>query len=498
MRVDMPGIPDGEAAGVFRTRGAPGMMSRCYRCFRRRRDPRRRAPDDDDDAVRAHAKARPSAREVAAATPTHRDRYVDMLRAASICAVVFGHWTVGAVTVSDDRLGGVNLLSVERWTHPLTWLFQVMPVFFLVGGYANAASLTAQRAKGATTEAWVRQRALRLLRPAAVFIGVVVAARLVAVALGADDELVRSATWAAAAPLWFLVVYVAVVALAPLAVAAHARWGLRTVGALVVGVLVGDLLRIAAGDAAPAAANYLLAWLAVHQVGVAWRHGALPRTRGAAAGLLTGGLGVALALTVPGPYGVTMVGAAPGGDLTNTAPPTIALLALATAQTGSVLLLRDPATAWLGRPRVWTAVVALNGVILTVFLWHMAALVIGALILVGTGLLPQPAVGSAEWFLLRVPWLAVLAVVLLALVALMGRWETSPRPDPRERPSSVAVALGLVSVFAGLAALGVSDTRGLAPQLAGIPLVELVLLAGGLAVLSFAGRRGRAVGGTRG
>lgn len=434
--------------------------------------------------VTARRPTRATARDLAARTPAHRDRYVDLLRAASICAVVFGHWMIGAVTVGDDRLGGVNLLSVAPWTHPFTWLFQVMPVFFLVGGYANAASLAAQRKKGRTTAAWLRQRSLRLLRPTAVFLAVLVTVRVAAVPLGADEGLVRTAIWASTAPLWFLVVYLAVVALAPLAEAAYRRWGLRTVAVLLVGVLVGDVLRLVTGEAAPASANYLLGWLAVHQVGIAWFEGDLLRSPAAAWGLVGGGLAVALLLTGPGPYGVSMVGAAPPPDLTNTAPPTIALLALATAQTGVVLLLRDRAASWLARPRVWTAVVAMNAVILTVFLWHMAALVIGALVLFGTGIFPQPPIASGEWFALRIPWLVALAVVLMGLVALMGRWEAPPPRSSEERPSPLSVGLGLVAVLVGLASLGVSETRGIVPEVAGIPLLEVVLIAGGLAVLS--------------
>ncbi len=429
------------------------------------------------------------ARDLAAATPAHRDRYVDALRAASICVVVLGHWTVGAVTVAEDRIGGQNLLEVAGWTHPYTWRFQVMPVVFLVGGFANAASLTARSATGASTAAWVRGRALRLLRPTAAFLVVLLGARLVALPLGVDDELVRTAIWAAAAPLWFLVVYLAVVALAPFALAAHRRWGLRAVAVLVAGVVLGDALRLATGEPTWAAANYLLAWLAVHQAGIAWRQGALPPSPAAGWTLVGAGLVAALLLTGPGPYGVPMVGAAPAPDLTNTAPPTVALLALATAQTGAVVLLRGPVAPLLRRPPAWTAVVALNGVILTVFLWHMAALVITALVLVATGVLPQQPVGSPEWFLLRIPWLAVLAVVLAGLVAVMGRWEAPRRADPGERPSAVAVGVGLAAVFTGLASLGVSDTRGLAPPVAGIPWVELVLVAGGLALLARSGRR---------
>ena len=426
----------------------------------------------------------------AAVTPARRDRYIDLLRAASICVVVLGHWAVWDVWVDDDGLRGTNLLSVASWTHPVTWLFQVVPVFLLVGGYANAASLAAQRRKGRDTASWVRQRALRLLRPSVVFIAVLLGVRLVAVPLGFAEEPVRAAIWLAAGPLWFLVVYLAVVVLAPVAEAAHRRWGLRVLVVLVAGVLIGDLLRLASGHVEAAGANFLFAWGAVHQAGIAWRDGALPRTKAGAWVLIGGGLAMALLLTGPGPYGVAMVGAATAPDLTNTAPPTIALLALATAQTGVVLLARGPVTSWLARPRVWTGVVALNSVILTVFLWHMTALMIAFVTLGRPGLFPQPPVGSGEWLALRIPWLAVFAVVLAGLVALMGRWERPLRRDAEDRASPLGVGVGVVGVLAGLASLGLSDTRGFAPQVAGIPVVELALIAGGLVVLTRAGRGG--------
>jgi fucose 4-O-acetylase-like acetyltransferase len=427
-------------------------------------------------------------RDLAAATPTDRDRYVDLLRAVSILAVVLGHWTVTAVVTTPRGLDGVNLLSVEPWTHPLTWLFQVMPVFFLVGGYANAASLAGHRARGGTAAAWVRGRALRLLRPTAVLLAVLLVARVVAVALGGDPDEVHLVIWTATSPLWFVVVYLAVVLVAPAAEAADRRWGLGVVVALVAVVAIGDALRLATGSPAPAAGNYLAGWLVVHQAGIAWRRGALPATRRSAAVLAATGLVALVLLTVVGPYGVAMVGAATPPGLTNTAPPTLALLALAAAQTGVVLLLRARATVWLARPRVWTGVVAVNAVVLTVFLWHMTAAVIGGYALVATGVLPQPAVGSGAWWAWRVPWVAALGVVLLALVVAWRRWEAPVAADRVPSTSAPAVVTGLVLVLAGLASLGVTAARGLAPQVAGFPLAELGLIGAGLVLLARAGR----------
>ncbi|WP_199424116.1 acyltransferase family protein [Actinotalea solisilvae] len=441
-----------------------------------------------------------SARDIAAVTPAARDRYVDLLRAAAIVVVVAGHWTVSAVTVHDGELGWINLLQVAAWTAPLTWLFQVMPVVFLVGGYANGASWETHRRRGGTAAAWVRSRALRLLRPTAPFLLALVGGYAAAAVAGADPRITRAAVWLAAISLWFLVVYLAVVALGPLLLAAHARWGLATVAVPATLVAVGDVLRLTTGSAVPGAAAYLLAWVAVHQLGVAWRAGRLTRSPRTAWALVGGGLTALVLLTGPGPYGVTMVGAAPPPDLDNTAPPTLALLTLAATHTGLVLLVRRPADRWLARPRAWAAVVRVNAVALTLYLWHMVPVVLLGTTLVASGVLPQRPVGSGAWFLLRLPWLGLLAAVLVALVAVVGRWEQPARPPERPRapdgrdpgPARVdgrVVGAGVTACLGGLLGLGVGGTDGLLPAVAGVPVAELALVGVGLGLVRWGGPR---------
>jgi peptidoglycan/LPS O-acetylase OafA/YrhL len=430
-------------------------------------------------------------RDLAATTPAGRDRYVDLLRAVAIVVVVVGHWTVSAVTVTDDgHLGWVNLLRVESWTHPVTWAVQVMPVVFLVGGYANAASWASHRGRGGSAAAWVRARALRLLRPAAAFLTVLFSGYLVARVLGAEPTVARAAVWAAAISLWFLVVYLAVVAAAPALLAADRRWGLAGVLAAVLVVAAGDIARVVTGSPGAAAANYLVAWAAMHGLGVAWYRGRLTRTRRQAWAFLAGGLAATVALTGWGPYAVTMVGAAPPPALGNTAPPTLALLTLAVAQTGAVLLLRPAADRWVARRRVWLAVVAVNAVALTLYLWHMVPVVVTGLTLVPAGVLPQREVGSAVWFVLRVPWLVALAVLLVGFVAVAARWERRTSPGDGE-PSPLVVTSGVLACLAGLAGLGVGGPDGLLPPVGGVPAGELLLFACGLVLLTSRGAPSR-------
>lgn len=112
----------------------------------------------------------------------------------------------------------------------------------------------------------------------------------------------------------------------------------------------------------------------------------------------------------------------PGAAVSNMNPPTVALLAPASWLIGLAVLVRDPVTRWLGRGRVWLAVVAANGVVMTVFLWHLTALFLGYGIWLGLcGSLP--AAGSALWWQTRPAWLAGLAVICLLLVAAFRRAE---------------------------------------------------------------------------
>src|SRR4029077_4787020 len=130
-------------------------------------------------------------------------------------------------------------------------------------------------------------------------------------------------------------------------------------------------------------------------------------------------------LTAFGPYPHSMVGL-PGERVSNMAPPTVCLLALTVLQVAVVMLARDAVSRWLQRARVWTGVVAGNGVIMTIFLWHLSALLVTVLVLFPIGF-PQPAGGSALWWVTRPLWIPCATLPLAAFVACFGRFER-PRP----------------------------------------------------------------------
>ncbi|HEX2026968.1 MAG TPA: acyltransferase [Nitriliruptorales bacterium] len=440
-----------------------------------------RAPTHTSPSVPA-AVATTSASALAAATPAHRDRYIDLLRAVSIGVVVFGHWLIAAVDHRQGRLTGDNVLALIPATQWLTWVLQVMPLFFLVGGYANSASWSAARRDGLGYGGWLHARLARLLPPSVVFVGVWTAVAAVAAVAGVDPSALRLGAHVVAVPLWFLAVYVGVVALAPLACAAHRRYGLTAAVALTVAAVVVDVADLVLGVPGIGSANFLFVWLAVHQFGICWRDGTLGRRH--APWLMLGGLMALVLLTTVGPYARSMVGV-PGEVRTNNSPPTVPLIALGLWQLGVAAVARERVNGWLQRPRVWTAVVAANGVAMTVYLWHLTAVAVVAITVLPAGLLRQPPVGTGAWWAMRAPWLLTLTVVLLPLIALFARHE---RPGARTRPTvagpaaASATALGVAVVCLGLATFTLHGFH-VAGQPLGLPLPALLALAGGLTLL---------------
>jgi hypothetical protein len=274
---------------------------------------------------------------------------------------------------------------------------------------------------------------------------------VVASLIGADRSFTRLVVWVASIPLWFLSAYLVVLTATPAMYWLHQRFGWWVLVVLVVLVALGDVGRLQ-GQAALGMGNFVLGWVAIHQIGFAWRDGMLPFRPATGLTLLFGGLAALVGLTVVGPYPISVIDI-PGQRLLNASPPSLALLATTAFQLGLVVLLRDPAERWLHRSRPWQAVIAINAVIFTLFLWHLSAVVLLVGLLSALHLLPTPEVATKAWWVWRVPWLLMLTVVLAVLVAVFGRLETRRRPAGRP-PAWVRRTLSVSLVGAALTVLG--------------------------------------------
>ena len=390
--------------------------------------------------------------------PPERNRYVDFLRALSILAVVVGHWLVAAPYAdADGAVVGGHLLGILPWTRWLTWGFQVMPLFFLVGGFSNGVSWSANLRNGGTYSHWFSSRFRRLIYPVLPLFAIWTGIAMFGTVMGIERGIVAMAAQLALIPVWFLSVYMIVTSLVPLTHAAWRRWGFASVAALVAGAVLTDWLTYGLGVPYVKFANFAFVWLAIHQLGYAWGEGRFAKPSHA---LLLGlaGLAALLLLVFVGPYPVAMIGV-PGDPITNSMPPTLALLALGIAQTGFALALEPQARRMLERVWLWTSVVLVNGMIMSIYLWHLTGFVlvlVAAWLLGGVGLAVEP--GSAAWWAWRPVWFALYIAATLPLVLAFARFEQA-----REHPKAAGkgdvprwrLLSGLVLACVGLAATAV-------------------------------------------
>jgi hypothetical protein len=397
--------------------------------------------------------------DLARATPADRDRSIDFLRAASIVAVVFGHWFIGIIHWRGGLIWTTNAVGVTSWLWLGTWFLQVMPVFFFVGGFSNLVSLESARAHGRGTVSWIRGRLGRLLRPSLVFLGVWAVAQIAlhvtdtgaptGPTLWGDTRLLRGMKPPGATvpfgPLWFLGVYVVVVAIAPLTVALDRRFGAWVPAAMALGAVVVDVIGFGLGHPGVRWFNVAFVLLFAHQMGHLCADGRLERAPTAVFwAMVVGGLAGLAALTDPTmfrPFGdvafewFPKIGHYPksllGTDvepISNAYPPTVCFLLGGIWSIGAVMLLRPLLRRWLERRRPWKATIALNAMIMTLFLWHMTAYLLAILALWPLGLGRQ-ADSTARWWAERPVWELVPAMILAVIVALVARFER-PRPRP--------------------------------------------------------------------
>ncbi len=435
--------------------------------------------------------------DISRRTPADRDRVADALRVGSLLVVVIGHWLMVAVTDGGEI---TNVLTVIPAMQPLTWVLQVMPLFFLVGGVAHAHTLDSARRRGGTSTgryaAFVISRATRLLRPTVAFLAAWVVVGIIADRAGwtrgPNGPLLVMALVVVPQLLWFVGIYLGVAGCAPSFYRLHQRHGWWVV--VVVCLLAGlaDLARFAGDWQVIGNLNFALVWLALHQLGFFWRDERLARPQGLIL-LGVGAAGLALAITV-GPYPRSMVGL-PGDAVSNMAPPTVALLCQGLALIGLVVLARPLLARFLERPRPWTAVVVAGRFAMTAFLWHLTALFV--VIVVARALhLDQPPLGSVTWWATRPLWFAILVVPTALLVAVFLRFDSAPtdrRPVEETRSWVDPLAgLGVAVVFVGILMISIAgvDVLGNRPAyfLVGdiVPITGFAVFGLGLVALSAA------------
>lgn len=392
------------------------------------------------------------ASSIAQKTPETRNRYVDFLRSVSILVVISGHWLIATAWYVDGDLEQGKLLASEPWTQWLTWVFQVMPIFFIVGGYANAVSLESARRKDTGYAGWLATRLNRLVAPLLVLIFFWAGLALVMDLFGVTAGVIQYSSRAALIPIWFLAIYIMVVILAPPSYWSWKKYGFTSFWLLAGVAIAVDIAFFVLGLRWMGWSNYFWIWLAVHHLGFVWRDG---RTGSPRVMLLYSGLGlIALSLLIfAGPYPLAMVGS-PDEDLSNTMPPKITLLALAIVQFGILMAIERPMRRALENLRLWTATVLVNSMIMSIYLWHITVMVVIVSLLYladGFGLTFEP--GSGAWWWSRPVWVVVLYAFLVPVAMLVSPLERRSRSSNAAVPSAIRQVGGAALLCLGVALL---------------------------------------------
>jgi peptidoglycan/LPS O-acetylase OafA/YrhL len=359
----------------------------------------------------------------------------------------------------DGDIAPGHLLESRPEMHWLTWIFQVMPIFFIVGGYSNAVSLESARKKNVDYAGWLAARLNRLVAPLLI---VLVAWAAIAVVLniaGVPGDTTQYVSRASLIPTWFLAIYIMVVILAPAVYQLWRRFGLLSFWMFAALAALTDVAFFAADMEWLGWTNYFWVWLAVHQLGFAWREGRI----GGPAILLTNAaiaFVVLYLLIFKGPYPLAMV-SSPDEGASNTLPPKVTLLVLGLVQFGVLLALEGPMRRVLARTRLWAATVLINSMIMTVYLWHMTVMA-GVVAVIyytgGFGLGVEP--GTPAWWWTRPLWIGMLLVVLLPVAMSLSVFERRSRRPGAPVPSGIRQIIGATMLCLGLAVLALIGYGG--------------------------------------
>jgi len=346
-----------------------------------------------------------------------RDDLIDLLRSLATTTVVLWHWVFTILVWRADGPHADNPIGYVSGLWSLTWVLQVMPLFFVAGGYVHARAWARDREQRGAWARFVKRRAVQLGLPALVLIAVVAGAGTAIASLheGGDPWVTRGVLLVLS-PLWFLVVYMVMVCLVPVADVLDRRWG-YLVPIAMVGLTMGvDLLRFRFDHPEAAWFNMIFVWGAAHQVGWSWERLRDAPTRLGHALMLIG-FGALVGLTNMGLYPRSMVGTTSAADrFSNMGPPTLPIIALLILQLGLVVAYRERILEVADRPRVRRFVAWLSANAMPLFLWHAVGFALFyALMRFITSVPEEP---SLEWWLTRPVWVLGPALCTAPLLAV--------------------------------------------------------------------------------
>ena len=402
-----------------------------------------------------------------------RDSAVDLVKAVCLLVVVGLHSLMAGVTVGSDGLSVTNALAGNPAFAWATWGVQVMPLFFLLGGFASITQWRRMRDEGATAADYIRQRVNRLARPAILPIALVGATLATLALTGVSGAVLQEVGFKIGQPLWFLAVYLGCSAFVPVMTRLHEAAPRVTLGGLLAAALIIDTVSVTFHLPAISALNFLFVWLFIQQLGFWYADGkfVLPRWLLLTAGIAAYGTLVFLTLVIG--YSKDMY--------ENLNPPTSCILVLGVGQ----IFLVAYAKPWLDRfaslPVMRRSADAINRNSMTIYLWHVPIVVMIALSMLGTAM-PMPEPLSRSWWETRPMFLAFVALALIPVVLVIARWEKSRLSLVARRTPAVLAACKVVLSVGGVATILIVGFTPVWSWAIGLALLAIAVWIGPLPV----------------
>ncbi|MFL6145702.1 MAG: phospholipase [Labedaea sp.] len=364
-------------------------------------------------------------------TPVERAQagYLGFLRILALTGLVLAESVLALASWGSAEAG---------WVWPLTWLLQLVPLFFLAGGHANLLAWRAARACGGGFGDYLAGRIGWLLRPVLAFVTAWLVVPLSLELLDAPDEATAALGRVVLQPLWLLGLYLLVVAATPAMHRLHRSFPHTT--PLVLAVAVVAIGLDGHGSVAAHAGGILLALLfqqfAFHYAdGRLWRQ---PRRR-LGAGALAAFLAL-VALTTVGGRARLLI--AEPTEYASFAPSLLGVLLIGLVQVCLVALPRQHAVRAIAAGPPARLVAVLRSAPMTAYLLYLSAMLLLAALIAAARTAGLPTTG--------IDWLAqprrMLALALIGVPAMLAFLLFERRPaEPDE-----ALTAELTGEFAAL------------------------------------------------
>ena len=314
-------------------------------------------------------------------TSVSRERFIDFLKVIGLVMIIFNTFYLIRFSDSYGEYLIYNLSFDDSLITSYTWFTAGMTLFFFSVGFTNKIAWYANVGRDGSQWKFLTDRVNALLGPVIVWISVVtlilnIYSRTYSLPLffTSQDDGVVPLTEFIMWPLWLVSIYLVVVIFSPLTLFLHKTNPYLTLSMFIISTIAIDTFDFSLAFSYLKLINYLIFWLAIHQLGYFFADGKIFSYK----------LSFFTSLSVI-TFGYLFYKFNSSTDFmslssyrlianSNEDPPTIYYLVASIGLSSLFLLLRNPIEKFLENNIIWNLFSFFHANIYTLFLWHMFVL----------------------------------------------------------------------------------------------------------------------------